>query len=174
MNSSPRFRMFQANASDEERLKILYSQKSRDGAIQINLDRWPNFIDALKVEGYENGIFAVEDTYNGRIAGAGIRNIRKCFINGEVENIGYLSGLRVGEVYRKSRAMAMIFIKLRELYVKSECNGYLCSIFSNNKTAIKVLTSGKAGMPTFKAIGSYTTFVFLPKNIHQPNPKIIQ
>jgi len=166
MTSSPRFRIFQANATDEERLRQLYSEKSRDGAIQINLDRTPNFVDALQVEGFENGIFSVEDTQTGVIVGTGIRNIRKCFINGKFENVGYLSGLRVASTYRKSRAMAMIFIKLRQLYLKGECKGYLCSVFNSNKAALEILTSGKAGMPTFKRVGQLNTFIFKPKQIH--------
>jgi hypothetical protein len=174
MTNSPRFRIFQASSSDEERLKILYSEKSRDGSVQINLDRSPGFFDALQVEGYENGVFAVEDTESGILAGAGIRNIRKCYINGEVQKIGYLSGLRVAENYRKSRAMAMIFIRLRELYMQGECAGYLCSVFNSNKTAIQGLTSGKAGMPVFRLVGTFNTFVFKPSLIKTRFEKDVQ
>src|SRR5659263_44736 len=122
MNTSPRFQLFKASEMDEERLKKLYSEKSRDGAIQINLDRCPNFLEALQVEGFENGVFAVEDSHTGIVAGAGIRNIRNCHINGKITKIGYLSGLRVASNYQKSRAMAMIFIKLRNLYLQGECS----------------------------------------------------
>ena len=162
MTTAPRFRLFQANTHDEERLKQLYAEKSRDGVIQINLDRNPDFFEALKVEGFENGVFAVEDTQSGLITGAGIRNIRECYINGKPQKIGYLSGLRVAKQYQKSRTMAMIFIKLRQLYLQGECVGYLCSVFNSNKTAIKVLTSGKAGMPVFNLVGQMNTIVFKP------------
>lgn len=165
MNTSPRFQLFKASEMDEERLKKLYSEKSRDGAIQINLDRCPNFLEALQVEGFENGVFAVEDSHTGIVAGAGIRNIRNCHINGKITKIGYLSGLRVASNYQKSRAMAMIFIKLRNLYLQGECSAYLCSVFKSNKSAIQILTSGKAGMPMFKTIGTYNTFVFKPTSI---------
>ena len=162
MTPTPRFKIFLSVTADEERLKRLYSEKSRDGSVQINLDRNPDFFEALRVEGFLNGVYAVEDTQTRLIAGAGIRNLRYCYINGEVQKIGYLSGLRVGEGYRKSRSMAMIFLKLRELYLQGECAGYLCSVFNSNKTAVRVLTSGKAGMPHFNEVGQFNTFVFKP------------
>jgi hypothetical protein len=173
MTGAPRFRIFLAGADDTERLKNLYSEKSSDGSLQINLNRDPDFFEALRVEGYENSIYAVEDTETGRIAGAGIRNLRECYINGKVKKIGYLSGLRVAEKYRKSRAMAMIFIKLRELYLTGECDGYLTSVFESNTLAMKVLTSGKAGMPLFKKIGSLNTFVFKPVQLPAKKDKTL-
>jgi hypothetical protein len=174
MTGTPRFRIFKAAPEDEERLKFLYSEKSRDGAIRVNLERNPVFFDAIRVEGHENVVYAVEDSQTGLIAGAGIRNIRDCYLNGAAQKIGYLSGLRVAEKYRKSRAMAMIFIKLKQLYLQGECAGYLCSVFESNKTAIRVLTSGKAGMPAFKKVGRLITFVFKPVSLKSnKNPSLI-
>jgi hypothetical protein len=163
----PRFRLFKATPSDSERLKVLYAEKSLEGNIQINLDRSPDFFKALQVEGFENGVYAVEDQEQGPLAGVGIRNLRKCYINGKVHVMGYLSGLRVAESHRKSRAMAMIFSQLRKLYVQNECPGYLCSVFNSNKNALRLLTSGKGGLPTTKVIGQYHTYAFRPRRINR-------
>lgn len=169
MTTSAKFQILKANATDEEQLNLLYSEKSRDGSLQINLERSPDFFEALRVEGYDSVVNYVKDTQTGHIAGAGIRTIRECYINGEIKKIGYLSGLRVAEKYRKSRVMAMIFQKLKHMYLQGECTGYLFSVFNNNTKALHALTSGKAGLPMVKTVGNYNSFIFKPKLIASKN-----
>lgn len=161
--ANTRLRLFNVTPADGERLLKLYSEKSRDGNVRINLDMSPDIFDAVSVSGYSYEIQAVEDVSTGELVATGIRSLRKCFVNGQVQTIGYLSGLRVAGKYRKSRAMFMIFKKLRELYLQGECFAYLTSVFNGNETAKKVLTSGKAGMPSFKELGQLNTFVFKPR-----------
>lgn len=161
--ANTRLRLFNVTPADGERLLKLYSEKSRDGNVRINLDMSPDIFDAVNVSGYSYEIQAVEDVSTGELVAAGIRSLRKCFVNGQVQTIGYLSGLRVAGKYRKSRAMFMIFKKLRELYLQGECFAYLTSVFNGNETAKKVLTSGKAGIPHFKTLKQLNTYVFKPR-----------
>ncbi len=169
--SSSRLRLFRATPDDQERLLKLYSEKSRDGHVRINLDMSPDVFAALSVEGFKNEVFAVEDVSTGELAGAGVRNLRHCYVNGTMETVGYLSGLRVAAKYRKSRAMFLIFKQLRDLYLQGECFGYLTSVFNSNTVAKNVLTSGKAGMPRFREVGQLTTFVFKPQYLSGPRSK---
>lgn len=160
-----RYLLKKATPADETRLKALYSEKSREGMVQINLDRGNDFFGSLDVQGFNNVVYYVEDTLTGLIAGAGIRSLRQCYVNGKVETIGYLSSLRVAQSHRKSRAMHLIFDQLRQMYLQGESAGYLCSVFKSNKNATGVLTSHKAGIPHFKTVGQYQTSVFVPKKL---------
>lgn len=167
--SSPALRLIKVTSADQERLLKLYSEKSREGHVRINLDMSPDIFEALSVGGFTYEVQAVEDVSSGELAAAGVRHLRKCYVNGEVQTVGYLSGLRVAGKYRKSRAMFMIFRKLRELYTEGECFGYLTSVFNSNITAKKVLTSAKAGMPCLKEIGQLNTCVFKPRFLKKQN-----
>ncbi len=152
----------------ESELKQFYAARPTEGNIHFTLQREPNFFEALDVEGYTPKVMAVINSANNEIACSAIRTKRMCYINGKAVQIGYLSGLRLVNKYKSGTALPRIFNYLKENQSSENCALYFCSIFDDNTHAIKVLTSGKAGIPMFRKFGQFRTFIFKPSTVKIP------
>ena len=100
-------------------------------------------------------MLAVRDAQADRIAGFVSRAIRSMFVNGSPEPIGYLSGLRALPEYRNRGLLARGIVYLRRLHSDGRAKLYLATIAEGNDGAIRLLTSGRTGLPTFHSAGQY-------------------
>jgi hypothetical protein len=87
----------------------------------------------------------------------GSRAISPRYVNGKPTAVGYLSGLRLLREYRgKAALLARGYHFLRELHEDRRAPFYLTTIAADNDVA-RVLTSRRAGLPVYHAIGSFHT-----------------
>jgi hypothetical protein len=71
--------------------------------------------------------------------------------------IGYLSNLRLLEAHRNRGLVARGYRYFRELHRDRRASLYLTTIAAGNETAIRLLTSGRAGLPAYHYAGNYHT-----------------
>ncbi|PJZ43834.1 hypothetical protein [Leptospira brenneri] len=158
----PSVKILKAIKLDDKDLINFSNSFPSDGGLKLALDRSPSYFESLSKEGLNTDIIIGKDNITNEIVGIGHRTELSYFLFGEKIRLGYLSGLRLLKKYRSGIALARGYLKLKELHERSNCKGYLTTIQSENKTAIQILESGRAGLPKYQFIDHLTTFVWLP------------
>lgn len=155
-----RFKFSLASSSDSAQILELFEAMDFSGDISVLFTRRPNPYDSLMSEGEEAIIPIVRDTKDGTICAMGCCIIRKAFINGEVRNIGYLTGLKIREEYKSILYMFKNVYKFLYENTKEKVDIYYTTILEDNKNAQKLLEKKRKGMPVYKYEGDYTVYCF--------------
>jgi hypothetical protein len=79
------------------------------------------------------------------------------YVNGLPTPIGYLSTLRLLSAHRNRGILARGYAFLHQLHSDGRTPFYLTTIAAGNDTALRTLTSSRAGLPTYRSIGDYHT-----------------
>ena len=155
-----KFTLELADQSDDEMLQEVIRNNPMEGKIRLSFGRKPSFFQGVGVLGDESQIIVARNVENQSIAGFGIRSIRRVFLNGREEKVGYLSGLRVAQEYRNGTLLARGYKFLKQLQEDGRTPLYLASIMEDNKMAIELLASRKVCLPLSQDLGRYCTFVY--------------
>ena len=149
-----------AGHSDAEQLLNIYECGDFEGNVSVLYTRRPDPIKSLMNEGEKVVIPIVRDLENDVIVGMGACIIRKAYINGEIKNTGYLTGLKGLTDYRKR--VPAISQTYRDLYdkTKDEVDIYYTTILKENAAVQKMLEKKRKSMPEYRRIGEYTVYSF--------------
>ncbi|MDA1050918.1 MAG: hypothetical protein O3C40_10625 [Planctomycetota bacterium] len=154
-----RFKFELATRDDDAELRSILAATPMDGQISLSFRREPSFFDAAAVEGDFHQVAICRDSRDKRIAGFGCRSVRMMYVNGQPTPIGYLSALRALPEYRNRGLVARGYAFLHQLHADGRTSLYLTTITAGNEPALAVLTSGRAGLPTYRFAGTYHTMV---------------
>jgi hypothetical protein len=141
-----------------------------EGRIAVAFHHEPSWFDGAVVDGRFRQVVACRDSQSGRIIGFGCRSIRDVYVNGSAASVGYLSSLRLLAEYRNLGLVARGYAFFRRLHQDGLANFYLTTIGEGNATALKVLTSGRAGLPMYHTSGDYHTMAIPLSNRKQKTP----
>jgi hypothetical protein len=159
-----RFQFELATPADDADLRHILAATPMPGRISVSFRREPSWFEAAVVDGFFRQVVACRDLDTGRIIGFGCRSIRRLFMNSVPADIGYLSSLRLLPEYRNIGLIARGYAFFRRLHEDGRTPFYLTTIAEGNETALKVLTSGRAGLPMYHPAGRYhTVAIALPR-----------
>ncbi len=150
-----------ATEEDDVQLRKIMRENYMEGKISIAFETEPSFFKATNVQGKKIDVIVGKDKF-GKIQSFGIRAIKPMYVNKEIINIGYLSGLRVNSDLRNNIWLSKGYRFFKELDADRKVSFYLTTIISDNKKAIATLESGKASLPKYQKIGQFATFL-IPK-----------
>ncbi len=150
-----RVRGERAKPSDDMEMRKVLHEMPMPGSVQIAYLREPSFFGALQVEGTYNEVLIGRDDETERIVGLGSRSIKTAFINGRRSPLGYLSSLRLAEEYRGGMNLARGYRILREWHQDGRTKLYITTIMEGNTVAHEILTSHRAGLPTYHDFGRF-------------------
>jgi hypothetical protein len=129
-----------------------------EGDIAVAFGRQPSYFAAAAVEGSLVQVGVALDRDSGRIIGMGSRAISLRHVNGQRIPIGYLSGLRLMKQHRgQAGLLARGYRFLRQLHEDRRVALYLTTIAVDNRSALNLLTSGRAGLPVYHPCGKFCT-----------------
>ncbi len=152
-----------AARQDEPTVRELLARIATGGRMQLSFRREP---DALQSDfgSLAHGYILARNRRSGEIVGLCERVVRECFVNGEVQALPYLAGLRVVRGFRhRLLVLRGGFEAVRRLLVTpQELPWSLTSIMSDNARARRVLGARLKGMPYYEPVGEYSTFALLP------------
>lgn len=154
-----RFQFELATADDDQDLRRLLAETPMPGTVSVTLRREPSFFEAMVVDGRFRQVIVARDRTTGQIAGVGCRSVRNMYVNGLARPVGYLSSLRILERHRGTAILARGYAYLRRLHVDGRAVLYLTTIAEGNDRAISLLTSRRAGLPSYHDAGKYYTLV---------------
>jgi hypothetical protein len=152
-----RYRFELATPADDADLRHVLAATPMEGRIAVTFRREPSWFAGAVVDGRFRQVIACRDLQTGRIIGFGCRSIREVYVNGLPGVVGYLSSLRVLPEHRNLGLVARGYAAFRELHGDGRVPFYLTTIAAGNRTALSVLTSGRAGLPVYHLAGAYHT-----------------
>ncbi|MCA9239740.1 MAG: hypothetical protein KDA37_06060 [Planctomycetales bacterium] len=158
-----RFEFRLASRDDDSDLRRLLSSCPMDGGLAVLLCREPSYFDAVEIDGETVQIVTVRDRDTQELIGMGSRAIQRRFVAGVPCNVGYLSGLRLlPEYHGRAGLLARGYRMFRELHDDGLARFYLTTIAASNVSAISLLTSGRAPLPTYRDAGLFYTYAAPP------------
>src|SRR5574342_320852 len=155
-----------ASERDDPDLRRLLRENPLPGSISLSFEREPCYFDASSVEGEFHQTIVARESDSGRVIALGHRSVRPLFVNGRVQDIGYMSQLRVNPTYGKglylARGLAGGFKKYHELHQDGRAPFYLMSVIEDNLPARRLLTSGLPEYPHAREYARMFTYAVYP------------
>jgi hypothetical protein len=159
-----RYRFELATPDDDADLRHILAATPMEGRIAVAFHREPSWFAGAVVDGHFRQVIACRDQHSGRLIGFGCRSIRDVYLNGRPGVVGYLSSLRLLSGHRNLGLIARGYALLRQLHGDDRVPFYVTTIAEGNTTALSILTSGRAGLPTYHPSGAYITMLIaLPR-----------
>lgn len=136
-----------ADERHDEGIRNLLRRMPMPGPVEIAYTREPSFFAGLSIMGRVSQVVVAED--DGRVVATGSRSIRRVYVNGTAQDFGYLAGLRLLPSVRRGTLLARGYRYLRRLHADGAVPAYLTTIVEHNDAAVRLLTSGRAGLPAY-------------------------
>ncbi|HYG60563.1 MAG TPA: hypothetical protein VD902_21025, partial [Symbiobacteriaceae bacterium] len=142
-----------ATPADDADIRRLLRENPVPGHLTLGYEREPDFFLGCTVVDRFAQVILARHKPTGELAGLFCRSVRPVYLNGEPQEVGYLSGLRVAPRFRGrwlvSRGVAM----LRELDGDGRAPGYFATMIEGNGEAEAVLVSkARPHFPVLRAV----------------------
>jgi hypothetical protein len=151
------YRFEVATPDVDAELRRILAETPMPGQVAVSFRREPSYFAAAVVDGKFHQVITARDCVADRLIGFGARSIRDMYVNGRVEPIGYLNGLRCLAEHRNRGLVARGYAFFRKLHADGRTRIYLTTIAQGNESALAILTSGRAGLPAYHFAGNYLT-----------------
>ena len=155
-----------AGPKDEDGLRKFSRRQSLPGWVSLRFEREPNYFHAVSVQGDRHHALVARDAANARISAMHTRVVRRVYIDGIVQRLGYLGQLRTDDslpkgFWRYRRLMREGFEAGRRLCRAADELPYdLTSILADNRPARRFLEAGLRGLPRYTPVANWHTLVF--------------
>src|SRR5688500_16082267 len=104
-----------ATPDDDPAIRRLLATNPVPGHITLSYEREPDYFAGCGTMGHFWQVLVAREEETGRVVGLACRATRPLFVNGQVEEVGYLSQLRVDNAYRGRWLVAKGFHKMHAL-----------------------------------------------------------
>lgn len=163
-----------ATPVDEPALRRLLRDNPMPGSISLSYEREPDYFIATRVEGSLSQTIVNVDEATGAFLGMGTRIINPMYVNGQMQNTGYMSHLRT-DLSRSwglslARELARSFGKFHDLHADGRAPFYLMSVIADNASARRLLTAALPGMPQAFPYTRMFTYVISPRRMRREIP----
>lgn len=137
-----------ATASDDAGIRRLLATNPMPGRIRVRFEREPSYF-----AGCDAGTDVLVARDEDAVVGVACRSIRQLYMNGAIEEIGYLGQLRVDRAYRGQLLTARGYRVMRDLHEQRPARGYFTTIVDGNAQAEGVLVRRSRGvMPRYRFV----------------------
>ena len=128
-----------AAPADEPAIRRLLASNPVPGRITVTYQREPDYFLGCGTMGNFWQVIVGRHRPTGQLAGVMCRATRPLFINGQVEEVGYLSQLRIDEQFRGRWLVSQGFPYLRRLYEDGRVTGSIATIIEGSEEAAGIL-----------------------------------
>lgn len=167
-----------ASKADDTAIRRLLAANSVPGRIRVAFTREPNYFLGCGTMGRFCQVMVARHQPTGEVVGVGCRASRPVFVNGQVEEVGYLAQLRVDPRFRGRSLVSRGFRLVRELHGDGRVAGYITTITEENTEARGILVErARRHFPIYRELDRFSVLSFLlsgPKSIGQARYKIKQ
>jgi hypothetical protein len=150
-----------ATQDDDAGIRRLLASTPMPGRIRVRFEREPSFFAGCSPD---TQVLVARD--GGRIVGVACRVIRRLYVNGVAEDVGYLGQLRVDPAYRGQLLTARGYRMMRELHADGRVRGYYTTIVDGNAQAEGVLVRRARGvMPRYRLLEKLYTLAVATRRL---------
>ncbi|MDQ4076637.1 MAG: hypothetical protein M3220_10380 [Chloroflexota bacterium] len=151
-----------ATPADDAAIRELLRESAVPGHITVSYQREPDYFAGCGTMGPFWQVPVARHLPTGALAGLGCRALRPLFVNGRVEEVGYLGQLRVATRFQGRWLLPAAFRFLRSLHDDGRARGYLTTIIAGNEEARGLLVDKpRRHYPTFREVASLHTIAIL-------------
>ena len=145
-----------ATQADDAGIRRLLASTPMPGRIRVRFEREPSYFAGCAPD---TQVLVARDGV--RVVGVACRTIRRLYVNGVAEDVGYLGQLRVDPAYRGQLLTARGYRVMRELHEQHPARGYYTTIVDGNAQAEGVLVHRSRGaMPRYRFLEKLYTLAF--------------
>ena len=142
-----------ATPGDDAGIRRLLASTPMPGRIRVRFEREPSYFAGCAPN---TDVLVARD--GARVVGVACRTIRKLYVNGVAEDVGYLGQLRVDPAYRGQLLTARGYRVMRELHEQRPARGYYTTIVDGNAQAEGVLVrKARGAMPRYRFVEKLIT-----------------
>jgi hypothetical protein len=157
-----------ATPEDDAAIRQLLATNPVPGHITLTYEREPDYFLGCGTMGHFWQVLVARHRPTGAVAGIVCRATRPLFVNGQVEEVGYWSQLRVDERFRGRWLVAQGFQCLREMHEDGRARAYLATIIEEGREARGVLVERpRRHFPAFREVERLLTLAIL---LRKPKP----
>jgi len=128
-----------ATPNDDPAIRQLLARNPVPGPVTVSYEREPNYFLGCEVMGPFSQVFVGRHQPDGRLTGVACRAIRRMFVNGRAEAVGYLGQLRVDRPFQGRWLVSAGFRFFHQLLTDGQAKGYITTIIEGNTKAEGVL-----------------------------------
>ncbi|MEW5959267.1 MAG: hypothetical protein AB1801_16170 [Chloroflexota bacterium] len=157
-----------ATPADDPAIRRLLATNRVPGQIVTTYEREPDYFLGCGTLGRFCQVIIARHRPSGELAGLACRAVRPLYVNGRVEDVGYLSQLRVDRRFQGRWLVSRGFHYLHQLHADRRTSGYLATIIEGSAQASGVLVERpRRHFPTFRPIGCLWTMALV---LRRPQP----
>ena len=148
--------------ADNREVLYLINSTSVKGDIEVSFTKEPDYLEALRV--CADDVQAVIGKVNDKVEILGTRSLKKAYINGKAETLGYLSDLKISNNAKKMHALSEGFKFMKSLMDDRRAKLHIATIIEDNKQGKIALTwaNKNPNIPNFYDLGIMNTYFILP------------
>ncbi len=151
-----------ATLADDPALRRLLRSNPIPGQVTLTYEREPNYFLGCGTMGHFYQILAARHQPSGEVVGVASRSTRPLFINGQVEEVGYIGQLRVAAEHQGRWVVSGGFRLLRELHADGRVQGYITTIIEGNNQAQGVLVKrARRTFPAYREVDRLCTLAII-------------
>jgi len=152
------FRLYLAGPEDEAEIRHLLKTNPLPGRVSVTYEREPDYFLGCRTLGRSCQVVVASDGRSGELAAVVCRATRPAWVNGEVEEVGYLNGARVAGRFRGCWLVPRSLKYLGDLDADSQVSGHLAAITEGSREARAILVEkARPGLPRFREAGRMYT-----------------
>ena len=132
------------------------------GKLDILFSKEPNYLKAMCSTA--DIVQPVVGKINNKVEVLGTRSLKKVYINGEEETIGYLSDLKISSKAKKIQALSKGFEFMKTLMDDKKVKLHIATIIDDNRQGKIALTweNKTSRVPNFYDLGVINTYFIIP------------
>lgn len=154
---APRYQFELArNPQDDDALRAVVRETSMAGPIELSFRREPDFFRAAGAGNHATTVLLARHRDTGRVVSTATFGLRRAFVDGREQSIGYLNSLRLLPEARGTTVLARGYHYLRRHHSTPYS---ITTILDGNREARRILASGRAGLPVYCEAGRLHTFL---------------
>jgi hypothetical protein len=151
-----------ATSADDGDIRRLLATNPIPGQVTVTYEREPDYFLGCQTMGNFYQVVIGRQQPEGELVGLGCRATRPLFINGQVEEVGYLSQLRIDRKYQGRWLVPLGYRYMQKLHADGRVAGYLTTIIEENVRAIGVLVEKARGpIPRYREFQRLQTLAIL-------------
>ncbi len=151
-----------ATPADDAAIRRLLANNPVPGQVTVIYEREPNFFLGCGTLGHFCQVLVAQHQPSGEVAAVATRTTRPLYINGQVEEVGYLSQLRVDKRFRGRWVVSNGFRFFHQLHTDRRVSGYITTIIEGNTEAQGILIHrARRHFPIYREIDHLCTLAII-------------
>lgn len=151
-----------ATPADDPAIRRLLADNPVPGQVTVTYEREPDYFLGCGTMGRFFQVLVARRQPGGEVAAVATRTTRPLFVNGQIEEVGYIGQLRVDERFRGRWLVSSGFRYFHHLHSDGRVAGYITTIIEGNTQAQGLLVErARRNFPVYREVDRLCTLAII-------------